>query len=123
MVWDTGLDEELIDVAEGRVVAHDVRGVVTRRLSDQLADIDVDPASVDHIAFSHAHFDHVGNSRLFPSAKWYVQRDEHRAMFGDDYPEYGFVPELYATMAENRTTVFWSHRRKENASCHSHEST
>jgi hypothetical protein len=46
MVWDTGLDENLIEIPNGRVVAHDVRGVVTRRLSDQLRDIDVDPATV-----------------------------------------------------------------------------
>lgn len=105
MVWDTGLDESLIDVPEGRTFAHDVRGVVSRRLSDQLNEIGVDPAKVGHIAFSHAHFDHVGNSRLFPSATWYVQREEHAAMFGSDFGDYGFIPELYATMGDNPTVL------------------
>ncbi|WP_226863299.1 N-acyl homoserine lactonase family protein [Mycolicibacterium baixiangningiae] len=105
MVWDTGLDESLIDIPEGRIFAHDVRGVVTRRLSDQLDEIGVDPTDVAHIAFSHAHFDHVGNSRLFPSATWYVQREEHAAMFGSDFGDYGFLPDLYATMADNQTVV------------------
>lgn len=105
MVWDTGLDESLIDIPEGRVFAHDVRGVVTRRLSDQFAEIGVDPASVGHIAFSHAHFDHVGNSRMFPNATWYVQWGEHAAMFGTDFGDYGFIPDLYATMADNRTVL------------------
>ncbi|AFP40293.1 AttM/AiiB family protein [Mycolicibacterium smegmatis MC2 155] len=105
MVWDTGLDENLIDVPGGEVVAHDVRGVVTRRLSDQFSELGVDPAAVNHIAFSHAHFDHVGNSRMFPSATWYVQRDEHAAMFGDSFADYGFIPDLYATMADNPTVL------------------
>lgn len=64
MVWDTGLDEELINTPDGKVVAHDVRGVVSRRLTDQLGDLGVDPMAVGHIAFSRAHFDHVGKSRI-----------------------------------------------------------
>jgi N-acyl homoserine lactone hydrolase len=105
MVWDTGLDENLVETPEGRVVAHDVRGIVTHRLSEQLRDIDVDPATIGHIAFSHAHFDHVGNARLFASATWYVQRAERAAMFGPDYDEYGFIPELYDTMRDNPTVI------------------
>ncbi|AWT51195.1 N-acyl homoserine lactonase family protein [Mycolicibacterium smegmatis] len=107
MVWDTGLDDELIDTPDGKVVAHNVRGVVSRRLTDQLSDIGVDPMSVGHIAFSHAHFDHVGNSRLFTSAHWYVQKEEYAAMFGADYDNYGFVPDLYATMKNNPTTQLY----------------
>lgn len=105
LVWDTGLDERLVDTPEGEVVAHDVRGVVTRTLTAQLREIAVDPGTVDAIAFSHAHFDHVGNSRLFPAATWYVQRPEHEAMFGPEHARYGFVPALYATMPGNPVRV------------------
>lgn len=105
MVWDTGLDERLIDTPGGAVVAHDVRGVVSRTLTSQLHELHVDPHDVRLIAFSHAHFDHVGNSRLFPDATWYVQRPEHDAMFGPDHAAYGFIPALYASMSHHPTTM------------------
>jgi N-acyl homoserine lactone hydrolase len=105
MVWDTGLDDELTRIPEGKVVAHDVRGVVSRTLASQLAEVGIDPADITIIAFSHAHFDHVGNSRLFRRARWYVQQTEHDAMFGGDHEKYGFLPHLYETMKQNETVT------------------
>ena len=105
MVWDTGLSDDMIRAPEGEVVAHGVRGVVSRTLATQLDDLGVHPDDVTVVAFSHAHFDHVGNSRLFRRARWLVQRTEHDAMFGGDHERYGFVPELYASMRDNETTL------------------
>ena len=105
MVWDTGLDDHLAGEPEGEVFAHEVRGVVTQTLEAQLREIGVEPGDVDVLAVSHGHFDHVGNTRLFPRARWFVQRTEHEAMFGPDREKYGFVPELYQTLEDNEVVL------------------
>ena len=105
LLWDSGLEDDLIESPGGKVVAHDVRGVVIRTIASQLQELGVEPEDVSHIAFSHAHFDHVGNSRYFSKAKWYVQEAEFDAMFGPDYAQYGFVPDLYKTMRDNIVVV------------------
>ncbi len=101
MLWDMGMSDDWVRTPEGVFGAHDVRGVVTRTLASQLDKISVKPDDIKHVAFSHAHFDHVGNSRLFPRAKWYVQKTEYDVMFGPEYEEYGFVPTLYHTLRNN----------------------
>jgi glyoxylase-like metal-dependent hydrolase (beta-lactamase superfamily II) len=105
MLWDTGLQDDLINVPGGRVVAHDVRGIVTRTLASQFEEIGVKPEEILHVAISHAHFDHVGNSRSFSKAKWYVQEAEYIAMFGPDYKKYGFIPDLYETMKDHLVII------------------
>jgi glyoxylase-like metal-dependent hydrolase (beta-lactamase superfamily II) len=46
-----------------------VRQACRQTLASQLAEVGVTPEEIAHIAFSHAHFDHVGNSRLFSQAR------------------------------------------------------
>jgi N-acyl homoserine lactone hydrolase len=105
LLWDTGLDDEMIKIPGGKVVAHDVRGIVSKTLDEQLQEVGVKPEQITHIAFSHAHFDHVGNSRYFSSAVWHVQQTEYDAMFGPDYQQFGFIPELYECMRNNRLNI------------------
>lgn len=105
MLWDTGVSDELAKLPGGKVVAHDVRGIVRHPLTDQFRQLGVEPKAVNFIAFSHAHFDHVGNSRLFPQSTWLVQESEYAAMFGPDTKRFGFLPELYATMKNNPRKV------------------
>ena len=100
MLWDTGLQDDLINIPDGKIVAHDVRGIVKQTLLSQLEEIGVKPEEISHIAFSHAHFDHVGNSSYFGNARWYVQEAEYNAMFGPDPAQYGFIPELYESMQD-----------------------
>jgi N-acyl homoserine lactone hydrolase len=105
ILWDTGTGDELVNMPGGKIIAHGIRGVVTRTLMSQLVEIGVDPGDVSLLMLSHAHFDHVGNTRLFPKAKWIVQRKEYEAMFGPDFEEYGFSPELYETLRDNPTEI------------------
>lgn len=74
---------------------------VASRADDQdlvagLARHGVTPADIDVVILTHLHFDHVGNTELFPNARFVVQRDElpqavappHFCMFY--YPEYAY---------------------------------
>lgn len=101
MLWDTGLEDALVEAPEGRIIAHGIRGVLERTLVSQLDEIGVRPSDIGTLVLSHAHFDHVGNSRLFPQARWIVQKAEHEAMLGPAYAEYGYVPGLYESLRNN----------------------
>jgi len=57
------------------------------------------------VILSHAHFDHIGNCKMFQHAKWYLQGSEHEAMFGPDYQRYGYLPTLYETLASDRVYI------------------
>ena len=105
ILWDTGTGDELVHVPGGRIIAHGIRGVVTRTLKSQLDEIGVDPMDIATLILSHAHFDHVGNARLFPKAKWIVQRKEHDAMFGSDFADFGYSPEMYETLRGNSIQI------------------
>ena len=105
LLWDTGLHDDMVDIPGGKVVVHGVRGVVKKTVASQLENLGIKPEQITHIAFSHAHFDHIGNSRYFSKAKWLVQEAEFNAMFGPDYAKYGFIPDLYKTMRDNPVVV------------------
>ncbi len=105
MLWDTGLQDDLINIPGGKVVVHGVRGIVTRTLASQFEEIGVKLEEVSHLAFSHAHFDHVGNCRYFSRARWYIQGAEYHAMFGPEYEKYGFIPDLYETMKDHLVVI------------------
>ncbi|AHF79132.1 Beta-lactamase-like protein (plasmid) [Sodalis praecaptivus] len=105
LLWDTGTQDDLIAEPEGRVIAHGIRGTVRQTLAAQLADIGVGPHDIDTLVLSHAHYDHAGNSRLFPRARWIAQQAEYDAMFGADPTQFGYRPELYATLLDNPRVV------------------
>ncbi len=100
LLWDTGIEDAIAEEPGGRVIAHNIRGIVARTLAAQLSDVGITPADVATVILSHAHFDHVGNAALFPHATWRVQRREHEAMFGPDHARYGYAPLLYEGLKE-----------------------
>jgi N-acyl homoserine lactone hydrolase len=103
MLWDTGVDDRLAGLPRGKEIAHKVTGIAGPGLVAQLTQLGISPDDITIIAFSHAHFDHVGNARLFPKARWLVQGAEFNAMFGAEPAKFGFIPELYGSLRNNPT--------------------
>jgi N-acyl homoserine lactone hydrolase len=105
IMFDTGIEDAVANEAGGRVIAHNIRGIVIRTMRDQLADIGIAPEDVGTVILSHAHFDHVGNAKLFRHATWFIQRHEHEAMFGPDFEDYGYAPSLYEDLKQARVEL------------------
>ncbi len=98
IMWDTGIEDAIAQESGGRIIAHNIRGIVARTIACQLADVGITPADVGRVVLSHAHFDHIGNAELFRHATWHMQRREHQAMFGSAYADYGYTPSLYRSL-------------------------
>jgi glyoxylase-like metal-dependent hydrolase (beta-lactamase superfamily II) len=79
LVINTGQRLVLIDAGMGSLKS---LGPASGRLVASLRQAGIDPAAIDAIAISHAHFDHIGaimsddGRRNFPNAQYYVMREE-----------------------------------------------
>jgi len=99
MLWDAGLP--LAIAGQGRV--DDEGGFhmsYDRSLLDQLADMELTPADIDLVAFSHMHFDHVGAANAFKGSKLLIQETEYQAAFVD-VTNPVFQPDLYAELKDS----------------------
>ena len=67
VVVDTGFDAAAA-AARGRTLV--------RSVAEGLAAIGVDPATVRDVVITHMHYDHAGNTGLFPCARFHVQDAE-----------------------------------------------
>ena len=74
---------------------------LARSLPEQLAELELTPADIEQVAFSHMHFDHVGSANLFSGSTLLIQKPEFKAAFGDDLISV-FDPTLYADLADSK---------------------
>lgn len=72
-------------------------------LVDQLAELGV--SDVDYVAFSHAHFDHVGQANDFAGSTWLVQQVEHDWIFSEDLDNDSVWPSLLEGMEDAETVL------------------
>jgi glyoxylase-like metal-dependent hydrolase (beta-lactamase superfamily II) len=82
LIWDSGFSDAIADMPNGldipQIGAH---VTMARKLADQLAQLDLTPADIEFVSFSHAHSDHTGNGNLFAASTWIVDVDERAYLF------------------------------------------
>ena len=99
LIWETGLSDELVHIPAGVDVLNGAFHMsVTHTLASQLAAIQVEPASIDYLSFSHLHNDHTGNAGLFNNAVWLMQEGERQVAFSPRASQYGYQPDDYAAL-------------------------
>src|ERR1700761_8508478 len=49
IMWDTGIDDAIAQESGGRVIAHNIRGVVIRTIACQLADVGITPHDIGRV--------------------------------------------------------------------------
>lgn len=101
LLWDGGLPSATAAAdgwqGEGMLLR------LERTLAEQLADIELDMSSFDHMAFSHMHFDHVGVANEVQGAQLIIQRAEYDAAFADPVTLPGADPSLYSNLKDAET--------------------
>ena len=100
LLWDAGLPTAIaglgpVEMESGALME------LARSLSDQLAEMDLSPADIEQVAFSHMHFDHVGSANLFSGSTLLIQKTEFEAAFGGELISV-FDPTLYADLADSK---------------------
>ncbi|MEC5384311.1 N-acyl homoserine lactonase family protein [Uliginosibacterium sp. H3] len=103
LLWDTGLGDKLAGnkdgVDNGGFLLH-----VDTSLQSQLQGIGVAPGDVGYVAFSHMHFDHMGNANAFPAATWILNSAE-LAWAQSTPPPFGVDPSAFAGYKSAKTQM------------------
>jgi glyoxylase-like metal-dependent hydrolase (beta-lactamase superfamily II) len=82
LLWDAGMPDPLPASLAGSVPAErrlqqlGFRTWVDHPLVPQLQALGLRPDDIGWLAFSHLHFDHVGNANLFAHSTWILNREE-----------------------------------------------
>jgi len=86
LIWDAGFPEAIAAMPGGRmeIPAMGATVVMPTTLQAQLAQLDLTPADIEYVSFSHQHGDHTGNGNLFAASTWLVDPDERAYMFSDE---------------------------------------
>lgn len=102
MLWDGGLPSAYVDAD-----ARPENARLDRTLSDQLAALDLgfDLTTLDYVAFSHLHYDHIGVANEVAGATWLVQRPEYDAMFVAPDTVPSARPALYENLRDAETVI------------------
>ena len=92
MLWDTGLPAAMKGKPLDSKAAMDA--TVTLTIKEQLATLNVDPASIKYVAVSHYHFDHIGQLAEFPGATLLVGKNDWQVVTTDP-ATYGADPKPF----------------------------
>lgn len=105
LVWDTGLSDAFAEEPDGHRVGDIAVFHVNDSLARQLAAAGHPADTIDFLALSHFHPDHVGNTPLFSDATLLVQQDEYTAAFSAAPGDHGFDPATYAALRDHTVTA------------------
>jgi N-acyl homoserine lactone hydrolase len=75
-----------------------------KTLQAQLAEIGYAPGDITHLAFSHFHWDHVGNANVFAGATWLVRDSEREVMFAEP-PSPRTEPANFSALKTSKTVT------------------
>lgn len=86
LIWDTGFPDAIAAMPGGRmeIPAMGATVVMPASLEAQLAQLNLTPADIEFVSFSHQHGDHTGNGNLFAASTWLVDPEERAYMFSDE---------------------------------------
>jgi N-acyl homoserine lactone hydrolase len=86
LIWDTGFPDAIAAMPGGgmEIPAMGATVVMSHTLVSQLAQLNLTPADIEYVSFSHQHGDHTGNGNLFAQSTWIVDADERAYMFSDE---------------------------------------
>lgn len=86
LIWDTGFPDAVADMATGMDLPQMGAHITMRaKLADQLAQLNLTPADIEFVSFSHMHGDHTGNGNMFAASTWIVDADERARMFDAEH--------------------------------------
>ncbi len=92
VIVDTGVG----NLPPGYLKYHDVIREKEEQLLFSLKKAGLQPKDVTLVVNTHLHFDHCGNNRLFPNAKFLVQTDEVRyAYFPDRFMRVSYLRDFF----------------------------
>jgi N-acyl homoserine lactone hydrolase len=103
LMWDVGAVPDSA-IPEGGTGTLRVYGTSNKKLATQMAAIGYAPADITYLAFSHFHWDHVGNANLFASATWLVRKLERDVMFADP-PSPRTEPANFSALKNSKTVI------------------
>ena len=100
MIWDGGLPSHVADTEgwhDNERIGRTAR--LDQTLAEQLAELELgfDLGSLDYMAFSHIHYDHVGVANEIIGAQWLVQQGDFDAAFSETVT----VPAVQSELLEN----------------------
>ena len=101
LMWDTGPVPDG-NFKPGAATATMRYATSTKPLAARLADIGYKPADITYLAFSHFHWDHIGNGNLFAGSTWLVTKAEHDVMFGNP-PSPRTEPQNFSALKNAKT--------------------
>lgn len=100
LLWDAGLPPAYAE-ADGWVPDETgAEHLLDAPISAQLATVGLTPGDLEYVAFSHFHYDHVGDGNAVAGAEMLIQADEYEVAFGEDPGVAFFLPELYTDLAD-----------------------
>lgn len=107
LLWDAGLPSEFAQ-AGGPVTRNGVTNLLNETLVSQMTRMGLgfDMGSLEYVAFSHIHWDHVGASSDVTSGTWLVQQGDYDAAHAEDNLGVPAVqPELLVSIKKRPTQV------------------
>ena len=103
LMWDVGAVPDSA-IPPGGTGSLRVYGTSTKKLATQMAEVGYAPSDITYIAFSHFHWDHVGNANLFAGATWLARKQERDLMFADP-PSPRTEPQNFSALKNSKTVI------------------